>query len=242
MKSALLLTFLLPNCVALAQDNAVPAKPATIVWNIKDPRCKVIYTNGVPRERFQTEKLTIDVWSPYLHDKQTEDIGIGINDVSSGEVDVDPRRFSAQANDAKHTLMPVIDADAKLAKEQQHVRRMQAIGAALSGFGAGMSSQTATVNNSDGSTSQVTYHDPAATDRVNADAAANAAATTSHYKEVSRTILRRNTLTNGGFVIGDIYLERPKGLDKKAKVDAVAMYLGGTVYIFPFKEGHVPEN
>jgi len=230
-----LATFLLSYCLVgllLAQQ---PEKPV-VVWDSTSAGCKVMYLNGEPYEHMENAAVVVDVHPPRKKEKRIDSILIGVVNISQSELDVNPKTWSAVAGDAEATSMPYLDGGYVLRKEERHDRRMQAIGNGLSGFGAGMQTHTATVSNSDGSSSTVTYHDSADTANANAAAANRSALMSQSYERASSAVLRRNTLSSGLFVVGTVFFDRPKGLKADIPVRSVDIELNGTIYRFPLKE------
>ena len=145
------------------------------------------------------------------------------------------------SDESPQLVMESIDADAKIAKQNHSHHGWAILGAALSGAAAGAgSNKTATVNNSDGSTSTVTYHDDTATRQASRDAANNRVAIDAKSATESSHLLRRNTVLHGESVFGFIYIQKPKGMGKKARVGSFVVDLGNTIYIFPYANGAIP--
>lgn len=215
--------------------------PKVVRWRADDPQCKVVFSDGIPYERFNSSSVLIDIQVPSTYDKHVNYLLVGVVNRSGADLEVNPAGWRAQAEDGDGTEMPVVDADSLFAKDQKKDSRRQAIGNALSGFGAGMQQHTATVNNSDGSTSTVTYKDPNDVRNANASAASRATNLSGQYARMSSVVLRRNTVAPGGFVVGTVYFERPKGLNKKVAVGMVSVVIGDTTYLFPFHDGTVPK-
>lgn len=224
---------------ALAQNQS-----ASFVWNSSDHCCKVIYEDGRAREQFIDERVLIEVYPPTAYDKHSERARIIVynGQHSTSDLDVNPAAVAASADDPAHTILHSASGDQILAKEERSANGRNALASALQGFGAGMESHTATVNNPDGSTSTVTYHDPNDQRQANEDAATRASDIRNHYSSLSGTVLRRNTVRPGNFVEGYVYFARPKGLDKKIPLNAIAIYVAERTYIFPFEKGLVPDK
>jgi hypothetical protein len=182
----------------------------------------------------------LDIYLPTLRDKHTYTIMLGMVNLGTVPLDVDPANMGGLGSEAPSVVMKSVDGDALLMKENRHAHRWAILGAALSGAAAGASTSTATVENSDGSTSNVTYHDPNATRAANADARANRDAIDGRTARVASTVLRHNTLGPGEFVVGFVYVERPKGMGKKDGMGQFVVDLGDTIYIFPFEQGRIP--
>ena len=235
----LLLAFLAMPVMA---QTDTPGKPNVVTWNPSDAaHCLLVYSNGLAHEVISDRGRSIDVFAPTLANKHTYRVSVGIQNLAGGVIDVDPEKMGGVTDDATPIVMPSIDADARLAKEVQSARRRAMIGAALSGYAAGSSSTTATIHNSDGTTSTATIHDNTATQQANTQAAANRASIDSRASAVSSTILRRNSVYPGNFATGFVYMDKPKGMGKKAHVAQFVVDLGETIYVFPFVNGAVPE-
>jgi hypothetical protein len=234
MKIAILLFLFSSTCRAAE-------KPKVIKWQSGDACCKVVFSDGVAYERFSSSSILIDVHAPRVYDKHTDYVIVGVINSTGADLDVDPANWRAEAGDSASTDMPEVNADRLLTNDERKDRRRQMIGNALAGFGAGMQTRTATVNNSDGSASTVTYKDPTDVQNVNASAAASAASLSGHYARMSSAVLRRNTVRTGEFVIGSVYFDRPKHLNKKTTIGNVALTIGDTIYVFPYKDGGVPK-
>lgn len=232
MKKISLLIFLCGVCFAAD-------KPRIVRWGPSEKECSVLYANGTARERITDAGRIIDVHAPILRDKHTFQVLVGVINVSNSDLDVNPDNMGGLAGDANAIVMRSVDGDARIDKATRSAHRWSMLGAALSGFGAGYGS-SATVNNSDGSTSTVNYHDDSATRHVQQDAAA-------HHSTISATgalegsrLLRHNTVAPGNFVMGYVYVEKPKEMSRKDRMGSFVVDFGDSIYIFPYVDGKIP--
>ena len=207
-------------------------QPTTINWGDKGAPFRVIYINGTPVERFEDGKVRIDVFPAFTDRNHSYSVLVGVANTGSGELDVDPSRFSACGDDAQATVFPWVDGGTKIAKEEKSANRRAALAGGLAGFGAGIQQQTATVTNSDGSTSTVTYHDPSATQRVQDDAQHGKRARSDRFATLSSQVMRHSTVDPGQFALGRVYFESPKGESKKASIACVVVSLPAAEYRF----------
>ena len=227
---------------APAIQSPTTPKPIIVRWSLSDPRCTVVYVNGIGHEQFSDGGRLIGAYTPIEHDKSTYQVLIGVRNLGREALNVDPANMGGLSDDSPQMVMESIDADAKITKQNHSHHGWAILGAALSGAAAGASSnKTATVNNSDGSTSTVTYHDDTATRQANVNAANNRRAIDSKSAKEASHVLRRNTVLQGEDVFGFIYIQRPKGMSKKAHVGGFVVDLGDTFYIFPYANGAIPK-
>lgn len=228
-----------------AVESSPAAKPVVVRWDTSDPRCTTIYTDGRARERITDNGRIIDVWAPELRnerDKRIYSVLVRVQNFRDEVVDVDPVHMGGLTDGSPHLLMDTIDADAMIASENRSRGRWAAVGAGLSGFAAGYGNNTtATVQNSDGSTSTVTVHDNAGTRQAEQDAANNRASINATSASEASIVLRRNTVAKAGGVAGRVYIFKPKGAGKKDHVGQFVDCLGNTIYVFPFVNGAIPK-
>jgi hypothetical protein len=225
-----------------AIESPAAQKPIVVRWSLSDPRCTVVYLNGIGHEQFSDGARSIGVYTPIERDKNTYQVLVGVGNLRREALDVDPANMGGLSDDAPQMVMESIDADAKIAKENHSHHGWAILGAALAGGAAGAgSNKTATVNNSDGSTSTVTYHDDTATRQAARNAANNRVAIDARSAKESSHLLRRNTVLHGEEVFGFIYIQKPKGMSKKAHVGSFVVDLGDTIYVFPFANGAIPK-
>jgi hypothetical protein len=226
-----------PALIATPQEH-----PPYHVWKPNNSCCTLKYVDGVPFERYvettPTGRFSIEVRAPQEHDKHIDTYGIIVAnfDGSTSSLDVNPMAMAAQAENADHTKLQVIDADVMLAKEERSKKRKNSFATGLSAMGT---TGTASTTYSDGTSSTTTYSDPSAAGlagQIRSDKIKD------RYAQYAATVLRRNTLAPGQVVGGFVYFERPKGLDKKAPAGTIAVTISGMVYIFPFPNGQVPNS
>ena len=212
----------------------------TVTWRSGSPGCQIIWTNGVPHEDLIDGARRINVFSPSLKDKKTFSILVLVeNGIGLGSFEVNPAMMRASTDEIPQLELKSLSGDALIAEDARKSNRRAAIGAALSGFGAGMSSTSGTIANSDGSTSTVTLHDTSAAQQAQRNAANTRAAINARSADESASLLRRNTLPEGGSVGGKVYMGRPKGMGKKAHIAQFVIDLGDVVYVFPFRDGEI---
>ena len=211
-------------CCLLGTALAPASEPKPNVCTPGKPPCFIVYINGMPDEHYEDGNIAIDVMASKWPYKHVYAVTIGVrNDSKSGPIDADPSLFVVQL--ANKTVINAADMDADFDKRERHDRRMAALGAGLAGAGSGMSQQTGTVYNSDGSTSRVTMNSPAAASHP------NPAATGSRYVGAREVLLRRNSVMPGQFVSGNVYFKSSK--EKHPDVAYVGLKIEGQIYIFP---------
>lgn len=231
IRRVLLLTAVIPLLSARAQGHK------TVRWG-KAPNFSISYYDGVPRERYDDSFLRIVVLPPSTDrgNRGVFSVTIDITNRRREEIDVDPARFIALSSDPKDSKMTWIDGGQILAKEERSADRRRRIAAGLAGFGAGAGTQTATVYNSDGSTSTVEYHDPTATDQVAADSRTRAKEIQDQFAMMQAHVLRRNTVSPGSYVVGNVYFQGRKGMNKKASIAELDIPIDGIIYQFLWSE------
>jgi hypothetical protein len=214
-------------------------KPKVVDWNRGYPNCTTIYVDGTPFERIVDGGRMIDVFTPILRDKHTYEVMVGVTNHGNANIDLDPSRFAALTNDASPIEMYPIDPDPKLAKEARSKGRWNTFATALA---AGSSANTqATVTDSRGNTSEVTVDNPDAARQAETNGAQRQAQIDANYATESSHVLRHNTIAPGARVGGFVYLAKPKGMNKKSRINALAVDLGDTIYIFHYENGEVPK-
>jgi hypothetical protein len=209
-----------------------------VMWGTA-PNFSIIYHDGVPWEKYEDGLVRIIVLPP------TEDSGsrrvykvkLAITNRKKEDIDVDPARFIALSSDPKDSMMMWVDGGQIIAKEERKADRRRRTAAGFAGFAAGAGAQTATIQNSDGSTSTVQYHDPSAADRVIAGSHARANEIQNRFAALDAHVLRRNTISSGNFAAGDVYFEGPKQMDKKATIAELDVSVDGTIYQFRWDKG-----
>jgi hypothetical protein len=197
--------------------------PKPIAWAQGHPFCSLVFVNGIPDEHYDDGKLVIDLFAPEWPDKHYFAVTVGAGNKGQLPVDLDPSQFVVQLDDK--TVAFSAPMDAEIDKREAHARHRAAIGAALSGAGAGMSQQTGTVYNPDGSTSRVTMNSAPSTPQR------SAAANSSVYESDRSRLLRHNTLMPGIYLSGVVYFKTPK--EKHPAITYVGLKIDGQIYIFP---------
>jgi hypothetical protein len=239
MLKALVLLYLALAIVLVSKSS--PAQDITTInWGDKGAPFRTIYIDGRPVERFEDSKVRIDVFPAFTDGSHSYSALIGVVNMGSTELDVDPSRFFACGDDAQATVFPWVNGDAKIAKQEKSANRRAALAAGLAGFGAGMQQETATVASSDGSTSTVTYHDPSATQRVQDDAQQGKKARGDRFATLSSQVMRHNTVEPGHFALGRVYFQSPKDESKKAAIACIVVRLSTADYRFLWR-GNQPE-
>jgi hypothetical protein len=225
----------------VASESANTKKPEVLRWSLSDPRCTIIYTNGSPVERVSDNGHDINVMAPRVRDKHSYTVLVGVENWRQGALDVDPANMGGLTDESPQGVMLSIDGDKLLADENKSAHRRAIFGNALSGFAAGYGNNTtATVQNSDGTTTTATVHSSGNVSQAERDAANNRDAINSISASEASLMLRRNTVAQRGYVGGRVYVERPKRMSKKAHIGSFVIDLGDTIYIFPFVNGSVP--
>lgn len=189
--------------------------PKVVEWKVDAPNCSVIYVNGKGLERIIDNGRVVDAFAPTTRDKHIFQVLAGVTNHSTAAVDLDPARTSALSDDKEPVFIPAIDADAKLAKEENHQRHMLAIATGMSAMGG----------DSNGATR----------DGVEAQGRLHAA-----YLAEAGKILRRTTVAPGDDAGGAVYMQKVKGMGKTSQIEAFRIDMGDVVYIFHFTKGAIP--
>jgi hypothetical protein len=216
---------------------------APIVTFAEGPCCKVIWENGKAFYVINDDGVSVMVSGPSNYSASLHSVYVSILATGNTPLDINPALFTAIADDPKHTALPYLDMDIKAEHDRHHRAVISGILLALSAGASGAaaaSPQTATVNNSDGTSSTITYTDPNAQANANAQAAANGAAARQNIQEryVAQTsgLLRHNTIEKGKFAAGVVYFQGPKGMKATKKgftpLAAIEIPINGTIYKF----------
>ncbi len=177
--------------------------------------CTTTYRNGEIYKRITNGDTTVITGIPEATTKDVYRVWVGVRRDTNSTVLLDPRLTSVVLSDEASTTVLSADADQMLDKATKHAEHMQRFGAALGAAGASLAQQDATVTNSDGSTSNVSFHDSSADARARDNAAFPASSLQQQYAELHSSILRKNTLEGGETVKGFIYFKKPKHLKGK---------------------------
>jgi hypothetical protein len=127
------------------------------------PCCRVVWQDGKAFYVMQDANTTVVISGPSNYSASLHSVQIQIRQDGDTPIDVDPARFEAVAEDPQHTQLAYLDMNAKATHNR---KRRAIISGILLGISAGASGaaasmpQTATVNNSDGTSSTITYTDP----------------------------------------------------------------------------------
>src|ERR1700733_557312 len=188
------------------------------------PCCRTIWSNGKASYLIQDQNVSVLVSGPSNYSASLHSVWISVRQDGDTILDIDPTKFVATADDSNQTLLPYLDMDAKAEHDRKHKRMVGGILLAISAGASGAaaaSPQTATVNNSDGTSSTITYTDPNAQARANAQAAENGKAMRSniqaHYEAQTSGLLRHTTSSKGVIVSGTVYFQGPKHMKATKK-------------------------
>jgi hypothetical protein len=198
------------SVAALAQPSVVTFSPGEC--------CSTIYQDGKAYHVIRDANVSVMVSASANYSARLHSVFVSVLQLSDTPVDVNPATFSATAEDVNQTVLPYLDEDERAEKERKHKRAclVFCLLLALAPLVLPASPQTATVNNSDGTSSTITYTDPNAQARTNAQATEQGnevrqSIRAAHDAKVSN-LLRRNTLQKGGSASGVVYFEGPKGM------------------------------
>lgn len=208
-----------------------------VTWGEKGAPFKIEYFNGHPEEVLHTASVWINVFEPLQMGKRLYAATVQVSNPGQNDIDVDPSIFSGCLDDERHSELIWTDGDRVIGKQERSARRRSAIAAGLASFGAAAQTQTATVENSDGSSSTVRYHDPATDEEARKNANRTSDSISRRYAGFASVVLRRNTVSPGGDVIGRVYFSAQKGAPKKAQISEVDVRIGGVMYRFVWDRG-----
>ena len=196
----------------------------------KSDCCTVIYVNGVPYWTITDGAITVSVGMPQIYDKHYFAQMVFISNSGDTPIEVNPATITATGTDS--SLLASVNGDAVIEKKHRSAIHRNMWASALAGAGAGVSQNTATVQNSDGTSSTVTYHDPQADADARNAAASRRDSIDAKYQASAGTILRRNTLFKGGSAGGLVLFERPKSMDKRGSLATTTIIAGNTTFYF----------
>jgi hypothetical protein len=208
------ISFLLLLCLA-----APALSQAPVVLFADAPCCLTVWRDGKASYVIRDANVTVIISGSSNYSVSLHSVEVAVRQDGDIPLDVNPANFSVVASDPNHTVLPYLDMDTKAAKDRKHNSFLSGllvgITAAASGAAAGLP-QTATVNNSDGTSSTITYTDPNAQANANAQAQANSkvasAGVAAKYVAQTAGLLRRNTLHKDEIVSGTVYFQGPKGM------------------------------
>lgn len=162
-------------------------------------------------------------------------VDLTVAQFDSGMAEVIPEDFSALFSDAAHTRLVFANRDQEI---DHHAKKSMWAGVLLAGMAgaAAAQPQTATVNNSDGTSSTITYTDPVAQQRANEQAAETGHAIRQRAIDAKVGLLHRNTVEPGQSVSGTVFFKRVKGsnvkIGSKDRLFAVDIPINGVVFRF----------
>ena len=222
----------------------VPASPQSqTVTFTNGPCCKVVWENGHGFYSIQDQDVLVTVSGPSNYSASLHSVFVSVAVLGKYPKDVNPQMFRAIANDADHTILPYLDMDQKAAHDRHRRSVSSGILLAIAGGASGAAAaqpQNVTVNNSNGTSSTITYTDPSAQNAANAQTSASVEA--SHqavqrsYEAETQGLLRRNTVAEGKSVAGVVYFQGPKKMKATMKgftpLAAVEIVLDGKTYRF----------
>ncbi|HMF65760.1 MAG TPA: hypothetical protein VK608_16860 [Edaphobacter sp.] len=214
-----------------------------VVSFVDGPCCKVVWQNGKAFYLIQDENVSVMVSGPSNYSARLHSVYVQVRQDGDGPLDVNPADFKVIADDDAKTEIPYLDMDVKAEHDRKHKSLISGIllGIASGASGAAAAApQMATVNNSDGTSSTITYSDPAAQANANAEARADGKNARANIQAVydakTSGLLRHNTLQKSQIASGNVYFEGPKGM-KNAKKDftplvSIDILINGTIYRF----------
>lgn len=216
------------------------AQPRVVAYT-EGSCCSVVYENGIAYFVIVDGSTSVVLSRMSDYSARIPSFYISIKNLGKLPLDVDPSLFSATENN--NTLLSYLDMDAKAAKDlKRHNKNSLLLMMLVGGLNgaAAAQPQVATVNNSNGSNSTVTYVDPNAQIEANDRTAQLGSQVRSRNNEIFETstinVLRRNTLQENGSVAGVVYFASPSGMKaaKKASIPMqhVDIVLDGTIYRF----------
>ena len=221
----------------------IRAHAQKIVTYSDGPCCKAVWVNGQRFYIIRDDNVSVAVGPPQNFSARLHAVEVEVRQDGNTSVEVDPATFKAWAADDVKTPLPYVDMEGRAEHDRKHRSLMAGIlnGVAAAGGGAAAATpQTATVNNSNGTSSTITYTDPDAVARTNETSATNARKTQEAIntrRDVTVAgLLQHNTLSRGQIVSDLVYFEGPKGMKPTKKgftpMANVAIVLNGTTYVF----------
>lgn len=238
MKTYLLLAalFLLVFPVfASAQDRVVDFQ--------KDQACcRLIWKDGAPYLFIDDGSIHVGIGAPTYtpYDTRLYSLLVYVKNDGDNAIEVNPSQFSAFASDSNHSPLEYVDMDQLAAHDYKHSTFWNSFRSGLGAAAASMSgTQTATITSSDGTTSTVTYNNPAAVanavNNVYARQAQRQQRIADRFNSTTGVVLRHNTLSKDMQIIGSVSFRGPKNMKpfgKGAQIDYVDIRIGDTIYRF----------
>jgi len=205
--------------------------------------CKIIWENGKRFYVIYDDNLSVMISSPSNYSASLHSVYVSVLATNGTLVDVNPTLFTAVADDPTQTKLPYLDMAAKAEHDRHHRAVVSGILLALSAGASGAAAsmpRTATVNNSDGTSSTVSYTDPNAQADANAQAAANSMAASQNndaaYAQQTAGLMLHNTISNGKFASGIVYFQGPKHMKATKKgftpLLGIDLPINGKIYRF----------
>jgi hypothetical protein len=206
------------SAVALAEA------PPPVVTYAEGLRCRTIWHNGKASYLIQDANVSILVSAASNYSASLHSVWVSVRQDGESTLDIDPTKFEAFADDEPHTALPYLDMDAKEEHDRKHkyiVGRNTLGNLAGASGGAAATPQTATVNNSDGTSSTITCTDPNAQAKSNAQAQANEERIRSniqaHDESQTSGLLRHTTSYKGIVISGTVYFQGPNHMKATKK-------------------------
>lgn len=231
MKYLLLLLCL--NSCAFGQELK---NPKIITFNAKDSSCcKILFVDGKRFVQVTEGDTVVGIGEPVNDGHGEFSVFVAVTQMGTGTAEVIPTDFSALYTDPSHTRFPYLDRDKEVDRRARKSMWVGILAAGLSGAAAA-TPQQATVNNSNGTSSTVTYTDPNAQARVNQQSAATNEAIRQNAANAKSELLRRNTVTSGATASGIVFFKKPKSskvkVGKRDGLFAIDIPVNGVVFRF----------
>lgn len=226
----------LSTCLHAVAFGQYSDNPKIITFKAKDANCcKILFADGKRFIQITNRDTIVGIGEPVNEGHGEFSVFVAVTQGESGTAEVIPTDFSAWYTDPPHTRFPYVDRDDEV---DGHARKSMWLGilaAGLSGAAAA-TPQQASVHNSDGTNSTVTYTDPNAQARVNQQSAATNEAIRQNAADAKSGLFHRNTVTPGTTVSGIVFFKKPKKskvkVGKKDRLFAVDIPINGVVYRF----------
>jgi hypothetical protein len=218
---------------ALAQ---YPNNPKILIYDQNDKEhCREFFNDGTRFIGMFDGPLSVAVSVPVNHGHGKFSVYVIVAQQGPGVAEVIPSDFSAWYTDPPHTRFPYLDRDAEIDDEAKRSTIAAVIIAGMGGAAAAQPVQ-ATVHNSNGTSSTVTYTDPTAQQRANEQAAKLIDDSRRSEASDRNGILHRNTIPDGHSVEGLVFFKKPHSsplkVGSKDHLFAVDIPINGVVYRF----------
>ena len=183
--------------------------PRIITFNASDSKCcKISFVDGKRFIQMQDGDTLVGISEPINSGHGEFSVYVAISELGTGTAEVVPTDFSAWYSDPPHTRFPYMDRDAEVDRKTKHSMWLGILAAGLGGASAG-SPRQASINNSDGTSSTVTYTDPNAQSLANAQSAQTFQAIKQRSIDAKTGLLHRNTVGQGASAGGVVFFKKP---------------------------------